>query len=119
MAYVSTYDERFYGTFISSAPGVRDAYSFLNSIFVLAEGSVGYGELNYQAFTNDIDIYSLGSLGAGRSGRVRPPCAAGISRRAAQFRRSGQKTLYQLAQSDDLGVKRHAKWERSVDTITF
>ena len=65
MAYSSTYDERYYGTYVSSAAGYRDASSYLNSTYVLAEGTVGYGNLTYQSYTADTDVYSLGVLSAG------------------------------------------------------
>ena len=65
MAYNFTYDERYYGTNVSSSAGDRDAPSYLNSAYVLAEGSVGYGNLTYQSYTSDTDVYSLGVLSAG------------------------------------------------------
>ena len=65
MAYSSTYDERYYGTYVSSAAGYRDASSYLNSTYVLAEGSVGYGNLTPLSYTGDTDVYSLGVLSAG------------------------------------------------------
>ena len=65
MAYTGTYDERYYGTGFSSFAGDRDAPSYLNSAYVLAEGSVGYGNLTHQSYTSDTDVYSLGALSAG------------------------------------------------------
>ena len=45
MAYSVTYDERTFGGYYSGAAGSRDAPNSLNQLFVLAEGSVGYGAL--------------------------------------------------------------------------
>ena len=45
MAYISTYDERYYGTFLESSAGVRDAPYSLATTYVLAEGSSKAGYL--------------------------------------------------------------------------
>ena len=65
MAYISTHDERYYGGYLSSNAGARDAPNYLNDTYVLAENSIGYGTLVSNNFISDQDIYSLGLLQAG------------------------------------------------------
>ena len=66
MAYYLTYDERYYGGYISGVAGSRDAPSSTSTSFTLAPNSIGYGlfipSAYYQA---DLDIYDLGILDAG------------------------------------------------------
>ncbi|WP_282058851.1 hypothetical protein, partial [Lentibacter algarum] len=64
MAYIKTYDERSYGTYVNSSSGDRDAPGSLNSNYTLAAGESAYGTLTYNNLA-DIDVYSLGSLSAG------------------------------------------------------
>ena len=45
MAYISTYDERSYGTGIASSAGARDAPYSLATTYVLAAGSANAGYL--------------------------------------------------------------------------
>ena len=66
MAYSVTYDERTYGGYISGSAGSRDAPNDLNTLYVLAEGSVGFGALIQPDFYQaDLDVYHLGNLGPG------------------------------------------------------
>ncbi len=65
MSYVNTVDERYGGTYISSAAGYNDAPSILNSIFVLKQDGFAYGTLTYNNSLLDQDVYSLGILSTG------------------------------------------------------
>ena len=65
MAYIKTMDERYGGSSITGSAGDRDAPSYLNSMYVLAEGSTGYGDLKYQSYIADTDIQTLGVLNSG------------------------------------------------------
>ena len=65
MAYTSTIDERYGGSFYSYTAGYYDAPSILNSVFVLKPDGLAYGTLTYQN-TLDQDVYSLGQLSAGK-----------------------------------------------------
>ena len=66
MAYAQTYDERYYGDYSGTIFG-RDAPSYINSLYVLANSSIAYGTLVYRKvfYKNDTDIYSLGTLSEG------------------------------------------------------
>ena len=68
MAYISTADERYGGTYISSTAGSRDAPSGINAYYVLAQGIAytGYGATIPYSYTADIDTYSLGILAPGK-----------------------------------------------------
>ena len=65
MAYSSTFDERYFGTFISRNAGYYDAPSVLNAIYVLKQDSLAYGTLTYNNNIQDQDVYSLGILSTG------------------------------------------------------
>ena len=65
MAYINTADERYGGTIWDSDAGDWDAPSTLNETYVLAPSSIAYGTGSDDYFTADIDVYSLGILGAG------------------------------------------------------
>ncbi len=64
MAYISTYDERYYGSFISKNAGLYDAPYSLSTQFVLAEGysKIAYGATIPILGVADKDTYSLGNL---------------------------------------------------------
>lgn len=66
MAYYSTVDERYGGTYSSSQAGARDApNSIYSNPYVISAGlaNAAYGTLVYTNFyTIDSDIYGLGTL---------------------------------------------------------
>ena len=66
MAYISTVDERYFGSYLSNPADTYDANSTLNEVFVLAESEKGYGNLTSAYISDDLDIYSLGILDAGK-----------------------------------------------------
>ncbi len=66
MAWVTTVDERYIGTYISYRAGTYDAPYSTTTDFTLAPGIYAYGALIPYAFTADADGYSLGILGAGQ-----------------------------------------------------
>ena len=68
MAYISTTDERYGGTYLSSSAGARDAPYSLAAGYVLAQGiaAAGYGATIPASFLADKDAYSLGILAPGR-----------------------------------------------------
>ena len=65
MAYINTLDERYGGTVWSSGAEDWDAPNTLNNSYVLAASSIAYGTGSDNYYTADIDVYSLGLLGAG------------------------------------------------------
>ena len=68
MAYISTYDERSYGTGIASSAGAREAPYSLATTYWLAAGSAkaGYGVTLPVSYVADKDAYSLGFLAPGK-----------------------------------------------------
>ena len=65
MAYSSTVDEKYGGGWTTLKADDLDASNLLNSTYVLAKGSTGYGFLTDQYYSADIDVYSLGDLATG------------------------------------------------------
>ena len=65
MAWISTIDERYAGTYTQYSAGVLDASHLLNDGAVIAESSRAYGTAVDDYLTADIDVYSLGILDAG------------------------------------------------------
>ena len=65
MSYSSTVDEKYGGRGSSLSSDDLDASNLLNSTFVLAEGSIGYGNSTNAYYTADEDVYSLGILATG------------------------------------------------------
>ena len=65
MAYISTVDERYLDGVLPNPADYYDASNLLNSLWVLADGDIGYGNLTDVYTTADIDTYSLGILSTG------------------------------------------------------
>ncbi len=65
MAWSSTVDERYAGTYTQYSAGYYDASNLLNDITFIAESSKAYGTAVDDHSTADIDVYSLGILDAG------------------------------------------------------
>jgi hypothetical protein len=65
MAYTSTFDERYIGSYVSYSAGYYDAPSSLNSLYTIKQGGSAYGTLTYNNYIPDQDIYSLGIINAG------------------------------------------------------
>jgi len=65
MAYISTLDERYGGSYYSYYAGYNDAPATLNSSYYIKQDSLAYGTLTFNNFTLDQDVYSLGTLSTG------------------------------------------------------
>ena len=67
MAYSNTVDERYIGGYIAYGAGTYDAPSSIYStLYTLAPDKVGYGfAAEYSDFSQDKDVYALGSLSPG------------------------------------------------------
>ena len=60
-----TYDERYYGGYISGLAGSRDAPGNTATSYSLAPNDIGYEHMPSSYYQSDIDVYDLGLLNAG------------------------------------------------------
>ena len=65
MAYSSTVDERYAGTYIQKKAGSLDASGSIGNGFTLAQYDNAYGALVKSGFAPDLDVYALGSQSIG------------------------------------------------------